>query len=806
VTGDLPARGAPQRAGPWAAVAIAALALALYPDAVFRGRAFYERDVHLVWHPQVEAFVRAVLSGSWPVWNPYLSFGHPMLANPHTQVLYPFTWLNLILRPTTFYTVFVVAHTAFAGCGLFLLARRLGLSRTAGCVAAACWMASGPFLSLGNIWIQLAGASWAPWVLLAAEHALASRAAVPTLLWGGAVALQLFAGSPDMSLMTVAAAGARAAWWFRPRAGRWPDPRDVMVLAAAAAFAVVLSAGLWLPALDLTRQTARWSLDSTRAVWSVHPLGLAEMVSPVPLTDLPLHAGARGMLYDGGAPLIRSLYLGIPALGLVAAAIAGAAWPARRAVLVGLLAALVFALGRNTPLYEIAVALAPPLRVLRYPSKAMALVAFAWALLAGMGFDTWSRADAIPRRRWLSTVLAPVLALASAGAAAAVLLRWRPEAFGAALLPPQALSASAASILDQASLRVALTASLAAVVVVAAAIRLARPRAARALAGAVAAVAILDLAAAGIKVNPTVPVEFYKLRPPILDTVRQDDLSRLYVYRYPFVPASSTTDPAMDDPYLVARSLPGLSFDAARTLALRLYVTPPVGGCWGLFGSYEPDLIGLYPAHLAEVTRWMAQAEATPAWARWLRIGAVRHVSALRRHGGFEDLSAVAVYPSPLARHILLLEVPGALPRTYAVGTARAADGDRARQVLADPGFDPAREVVLPDTTLQGGPTFSGHSRIVGFTADRVRIEAELNEPGIVVLVDSYDPGWAVTVDGQPAPLLRANVAFRAVKVAAGKHVIEHVYRPWTVRYGLGASAAAALFGVIVAFRNRVRR
>ena len=805
MTGDLSARSAPRRAGPWAAVAIAALALALYPDAVFRGRAFYERDVHLVWHAQVEAFVRAVLSGSWPVWNPYLSFGHPMLANPHTQVLYPFTWLNLILRPTTFYTVFVVAHTAFAGWGLFLLARRLGLSTPAAWVAAACWMASGPFLSLGNMWIQMAGASWVPWVLLAGEHALASRAAVPMLLWGGAVALQLLAGSPDMSVMTVAAAAARAAWWLWPRAGRWPDPRDVVRVAAAAAFAVLLSAGLWLPALDLTRQAARWSLGSTRAVWSVHPLGLAEIVSPVPLTDLPLNAGARGILYDGGAPLVRSLYLGIPALALVAAALAGSAGAVRRAVLVGLLGAVVFALGRHTALYEIAVGLVPPLRMLRYPSKATALVAFAWAVLAGMGFDAWSRAEAIPRRRWLSTVLAPVLALAAAGAAAAALLRWRPKAIGAVLLPPHDLSAGAADILAQASLRVALTVGLAAIVVAAAAIRLARPRAARALAGAVAAVAILDLAAAGIHVNPTVPLEFYKLRPPILETVSQDDLSRLYVYRYPFLAASSTTDGAMDDPYRVTRSMAGLSFDAARTLAARLYVTPPVSGCWGLFASYEPDLIGLYPAHLAEVTRWMAQAEATPAWSRWLRIGAVRHVSALRRHGGFEDLSAVAVYPSLLARPILLLEVPGTLPRTYAVGTARAADGDRARQVLADPGFDPAREVVLPDTSLQAGPAFSGRTRIVGYKADRVRIEAELSEPGIVVLVDTYDPGWAVTVDGQPAALLRANVAFRGVKVPAGKHVIEHVYRPWTVRYGLGASAAAVL-GALCVVVLRYRR
>jgi uncharacterized membrane protein YfhO len=98
---------------------------------------------------------------------------------------------------------------------------------------------------------------------------------------------------------------------------------------------------------------------------------------------------------------------------------------------------------------------------------------------------------------------------------------------------------------------------------------------------------------------------------------------------------------------------------------------------------------------------------------------------------------------------------------------------------------------------------------VVGLSADRVRIEAELNEPGVVVLVDTYDPGWRVTVDGQRAPLLRANVAFRGVAVPAGRHVIEQVYRPWTVLAGLGTSAAALLAGILVVvarWRRRRRR
>ena len=793
------ARGARRAPDLLAVAALTALALGLFPRAVLRGEAFYERDVHLVWHAQVEAFVRSISAGSWPVWNPFLSFGQPLLANPHAQVLYPFTWLNLLLPPWAVYTLFVAAHTALAGTGLYFLARRLGLSRPGALVGAACWMASGPFLSLGNMWIQIAGAAWTPWALLAADHALASRRAIHAVLWGGAIALQVFAGSPDMSLMTVAAAAAWTLWSVRPRTrGAPPDLRPLATAVAAGAFALALSAALWLPALEMTQRSARWSMESAnRAVWSVHPLGLAEVFSPVPLTDLPLGTAWRRWLYDGGVPLMHSLYLGMPALALAAAALGSAAPRARGVALAALATAAVFSLGRHTPLYEIAVALVPPLRVLRYPSKAMALAALGWALLAGVGFERWSAAHAVARKRWLLAVVAPVLGLAAAGAAAAVVLRWRPALIAGALLPAQAGSSS--EVLAEASLRMAFAAALAAAAAAAGAARLMRPpAAAKGLATFVAVLAVLDLVTAGTPVNPTVPADFYRLRPPILEAMRQDDLTRLYVYRYPFHAGPATAD----DPYRIERRPPGLSFDAGRTLAARLYVTPPVGGCWDLFGSYEPDLIGLYPEHVAQLVRWLEAAEGTPAYARLLRIGAVSHVSALRRHAGFEEFVAVGVYPGLFARPILLFGVPGTRPRTYAVGAARAAEGGLARAALLDDSFDPAREVVLPDIALHGGPQFAGSSRVVEFTPDRVKLEAELSEPGVVVLVDTFDPGWRVTVDGRPAPLLRANAAFRGVQVPAGRHVIEQVYRPWTVLWGLGASAAALLAGVFIVARR----
>ena len=82
---------------------------------------------------------------------------------------------------------------------------------------------------------------------------------------------------------------------------------------------------------------------------------------------------------------------------------------------------------------------------------------------------------------------------------------------------------------------------------------------------------------------------------------------------------------------------------------------------------------------------------------------------------------------------------------------------------------------------------------------DRVVVEAEASGAAHLVLVDAYDPGWRATVDGRPSPVLRANVAFRGVALPAGRHVVEFLYRPRSVMWGLWISGAALLAGAALA-------
>ena len=103
-------------------------------------------------------------------------------------------------------------------------------------------------------------------------------------------------------------------------------------------------------------------------------------------------------------------------------------------------------------------------------------------------------------------------------------------------------------------------------------------------------------------------------------------------------------------------------------------------------------------------------------------------------------------------------------------------------------------------------PREGATARVVARTADTVEVEAELPGPGVLVLVEAFDPGWRVAVDGRADRLLRANALFRAVRLDAGRHRVLFAYRPSSATLGLGLAAAGALAAAGLCVIGRRRR
>jgi len=798
----------PQKADIVGPAGLLILVLFLCRGAIFGGQVFFERDIHLVWYPQIEAFVRAIAAGSWPVWDPCQTFGQPLLADPSAQVLYPPTWLNLILPPWVYYTLFVAGHFLASSWGLHALARRLGLSRAGAFVAASLWLTCGPYNTLVNLWHHFAGASWIPILFLAADTAMASRRSRDAVLWGGAMAGQVLAGSADMCAMTNLAIAAfalvRHVQWRR---GGGRVNRALLASAVTAGgIGVGATAMLWLPALDLLSRTARSELPvQARTYWSVHPLVLMETLFPSLWSGLPLSNALRDRILDSREPLIE-IYLGVGVVGLVAACLVDPkSWPLRRFFSALVVLGVFVALGRHTPFYAIAVWILPPLKILRYPVKAMVLVGFGWAVLGGMGFESWRGGD-FSRRRWVLAVAAPMLILSAANATAACLAPRALSTFGQAWAEKVLPSAELQTFLGATAFRHIVGACLAGGVFLLAVLPILKVPAGALLGPLVALLAVGDLTVYH-RNQPLAPRTFFLYRPEILNSLGKNPPPRVYVYDY--VLGAGPHHRTVEAWRLrLALAPPGWELEPASALAQQMMLAPSTAGRWDIQTAYEFDLRNLHPRWVLELSALLRAVEGTPVHLRLLRLGGVSHVIAVH-DDGFEDLTRLPAPRGFLAEPLRLFAVPDTLPRTYVVGAATSADGIAGMKLLMAPEFDPAQQVLLSKGgAVAPSPSFSGTSRLVEARPDHLRIEAELNAPGYVVLLDTYDPGWRARVDGVETEVLRANHAFRALRVGAGRHVIEYFYRPRALLLGglLSLTSVAVGLSIVVrAIRSRAR-
>ncbi|RME45869.1 MAG: hypothetical protein D6796_09820, partial [Caldilineae bacterium] len=140
------------------------------------------------------------------------------------------------------------------------------------------------------------------------------------------------------------------------------------------------------------------------------------------------------------------------------------------------------------------------------------------------------------------------------------------------------------------------------------------------------------------------------------------------------------------------------------------------------------------------------------------------------------------------------------LPRAFVVHRAEVVpDVETAIARLKDPAFDVAGGLVRlarpgesPGVVRRGQPHPDDRVTIARYAPERIDLDVTLASPGWLLLTDTCYPGWRVTVDGTPAPLIEADLMFRAVEVPAGTHRLTFAYRPLSVFGG----AALSLLGV----------
>ena len=798
---------------------LVACVVGMFWRVLFTSDMFFFRDIFNYTYPHAQFIQESCRRGQLPCWNPYLNFGQPLLANPNFLFFYPYTLFIILLPINLAYTMHYVLHFAVAAIGAYLLGRRWGQSYTAAFFAAFVFTFSGPVLSLGNFYNQVACSVWIPWALLLTERALEGRSWRPWILLTLVFALQFLAAEPFTQLATFALAVAYAFW---RRGTRRPllSSRNFSLLwrfGLVGGLVLALCAIQFLPSLALLHNSLRGVQGlpyKETTYWSLHPFSLIEILAP-DFYSASLSAPSlwTTVLSSRNEPYFTSLFVGFVPFFFALVGWALGRDRRRNFAAGGALVCLLLAFGRFTPVFALAYLLFPPLALVRFPLKMLIPALLLTALLAGWGLDALRQAQSpLPERR--RRLLLPLECLL-----AALVFIWL-----VSWVFPSLIEVPAAWILARTDelfvsnhvarfgaddLRVAAEyfrarlqlylPGLAGFALGGIVWLLSLARGKRWARRAIPWLALLGLAQMALvnyDANPTVPKSFYTYRPPVLANLK-DAEAGTYRFCYIFQSPSSPYGQLPEQQFLnfdtvaEAGKLPPLA-----QIAFRDRLTLARGSMLlRVEGVFNHDVELSFPSRMWEFWLFALDERIDPARADCLLGHSnvkyfVSHVPlsrpTLREAARIFNGSSQASY---------LYENHCALPRAYVAGSlAYATETPDTLTRMSTPDFDTRAEVIVaagpelaPPLTGTGSP---GRVEIINRQANVVTLHADLSRPGYVVLLDRYDPNWQVTIDGRLSTILRANLLFRAVYVKAGSHEVSFSFHQRGLRAGALLSLA----------------
>lgn len=151
---------------------LAALIALSFPAVLAGTRTFYFRDFGYFGYPFAFYYRRSFWNGELPLWNFYHSAGIPFLAQWNTLVLYPPSFIYLLLPLPWSLNLFCLLHLFLAGLGMARLARRFQLNPVSAAVAGTAFAFSA-FTISALVWPHtIAALGWMPWVIVGALDAI----------------------------------------------------------------------------------------------------------------------------------------------------------------------------------------------------------------------------------------------------------------------------------------------------------------------------------------------------------------------------------------------------------------------------------------------------------------------------------------------------------------------------------------------------------------------------------------------------------------------------------------------------------
>lgn len=785
----------------WAAVLLALLTIVLFHQVALEGQTFVAPDA-----TAPVGFVRMgeqslYQEHDYPLWNPYVFLGMPSFASgAYNPLIYPPDWpLALIAKVLPLPDLTWLLLYYFLGAlFFFLLAREWGARPEGALLGAVAFMFAPNLVAVGSHGhgSQLVNSAYIPLLLWLAARWL-RRGGLHHLGWlalaGG---FQMLRGHAQIAFYSWLAVGLYvlvdliADLPSKPDPSGEPKPAIGVRLARAAGVAGAMGlafaiAGFYnLPLRDYSHYSIRGGgadggvgMDYATA-WSLAGRELPTIV-------IPGAVGFGGPTYWGTMPFTDypNAYVGMitVAIGLLGFL----AWNRVRAFAVALaVAALMISFGKHMPLYGFLYDHLPLFNKFRVPVMILVMFQLAAALSLAWGWSAMLQASAserAPQRLSRSVLIVGGLLLALLVVGGMGQSAWRAGYENAVHAARPDLAPQAAEIAFRGFIGDLIRVSLLGLIALTVGWLAMRRRLPAPLASLIVVVLLL-IELWPVSAQVMAPVIGPRV-PRILDQGRDDVVEFL------------------------EKAGPAGTF--------RIWPIAEIQN--NRFAGFGIASIGGYHAAKPRLYQDLVDAVVVPSPSAptafilsWMSLLNIRYV----------------VTPQPLEVPFLrrvyqgsaiVLENATALPRVTVLGHYRVAGSARAVLDSITSGvYDVGRVTWLetdPRLNLGGPGVDSAQATITNYRLNRVAIDVQTPVPAIVRLADLWYPDWVATVDGQPAPILKADYLLRAVAVPAGRHRVEFRFESKAVRNGLMLSAlglavamALLLAGVITRRRAALPR